>query len=63
MIGVFPNEDSVVRLMGSVLIEQHDTMLTGKAIFSKASLNDILKSDIPERLIVIAEEQQKLRAA
>ena len=63
VIGVLPNDDYVVRLMGSVLIEQHDTMLAGKAIFSKASLNDILKSDIPERLIVIAEEQQKFRAA
>ena len=26
VIGVFPNEDSVLRLMGSVLIELHDAM-------------------------------------
>ena len=63
VIGVFPNEDSVLRLMGSVLMERHDAMLAGRAIFSKDSLSALLKSDIPAKLIVIAEEQRKLRAA
>ena len=63
VIGIFPNEDSVLRLMGSVLIEHHDAMLGGRAVFSKDSLSALLKSDIPAKLIVIAEEQRKLRAA
>ena len=63
VIGVFPNEDSVLRLMGSVLMERHDAMLGGRAVFSKDSLSAILKSDIPAKLIVIAEEQRQLRAA
>lgn len=63
VIGVFPNEDSVLRLMGSVLMERHDAMLAGRAIFSKDSLSALLKSDIPAKLIVIAEEQRKLWAA
>ena len=63
VIGVFPNEDSVLRLMGSVLMERHDAMLAGRAIFSKDSLSALLKSDIPAKLIVIAEEQRHLRAA
>ena len=63
VIGVFPNEDSVLRLMGSVLMERHDAMLAGRAIFSKDSLSALLKSDIPEKLIVIAEEQRRLRVA
>ena len=63
VIGVFPNEDSVLRLMGSVLMERHDAMLGGRAVFSKDSLSALLKSDIPAKLIVIAEEQRKLRAA
>ena len=63
VIGVFPNEDSVLRLMGSVLMERHDAMLAGRAIFSKDSLSALLKSDIPAKLIVIAEEQRQLRAA
>ena len=63
VIGVFLNEDSVLRLMGSVLMERHDAMLGGRAVFSKDSLSALLKSDIPAKLIVIAEEQRKLRAA
>ena len=63
VIGVFPNEDSVLRLMGSVLMGRHDAMLGGRAVFSKDSLSALLKSDIPAKLIVIAEEQRKLRAA
>ena len=63
VIGVFPNEDSILRLMGSVLIEHHDAMLAGRAVFSKDSLSALLKSDIPAKLIVIAEEQRRLRVA
>lgn len=63
VIGVFPNENSVLRLMGSVLIEQHDAMLMGRAVFSGETLTALLKSEVPTRLIVIAEEQRRLRAA
>ena len=63
VIGVFHNEDSVLRLMGSVLIELHDAMLCGRAIFSKESLSALIKSDVPAKLIVIAEEQRRLLAA
>ena len=63
VIGIFPNEDSVLRLMGSVLIERHDAMLAGRAVFSRESLAALMNSDIPAKLIVIAEEQRKLRAA
>ena len=63
VIGVFPNEDSVLRLMGSVLIERHDAILSGKAVFSKESLSALMNSDVPAKLIVIAEEQRRLLAA
>lgn len=63
VIGVFPNEDSILRLMGSVLIEYHDAMLAGRAVFSRDSLAALMKSDIPARLITIAGEQKRLRAA
>ena len=49
--------------MGSVLIERHDTMLAGRAVFSKESLAALMNSDVPAKLIVIAEEQQRLLAA
>ncbi|MCR5811736.1 MAG: IS256 family transposase [Lachnospiraceae bacterium] len=63
VIGVFPNNESLLRLMGSVLIEMHDAMRVGKAVFSRDSLASLLKSDVPAKLIAIAGEQQQLRAA
>ena len=63
VIGVFPNEDSVLRLMGSVLMERHDAIQAGRAVFSKESLASLMNSDVPAKLIVIAEEQRHLRAA
>lgn len=63
VIGVFPNEDSVLRLMGSVLMERHDAIQAGWAVFSKESLVSLMNSDVPAKLIVIAEEQRHLRAA
>ena len=63
VIGVFPNEDSVLRLMGSVLMERHDAIQAGRAVFSKESLVSLMNSDVPAKLIVIAEEQRQLRAA
>lgn len=41
VIGVFPNEDSVLRLMGSVLIVRHDAMLGGRAVFSYSSFSEL----------------------
>ena len=63
VIGVFPNEDSILRLMGSVLIEQHDALLAGRAVFSKETLTSLMNSDVPAKLSVIAEEQRQLRVA
>ena len=63
VIGIFPNEDSLLRLMGSVLIEVHEAMQVGRAIFSKDSLAALMKSAVPAQLIVIAGEQQQLWAA
>lgn len=63
VIGVFPNEDSVLRLIGSVLIERHDALLAGRAVFSKDTLTSLMNSDVPAKLIVIAEEQRQLRVA
>ena len=63
VIGIFPNADSVIRLMGSVLIEQHAVMTVGRAIFTPETLASLMKSEVPAKLIIIANEQQQLRAA
>ena len=63
VIGIFPNEASLIRLMGSVLMEQNSISQARKAIFSKESYQKLLKSDARNHLHQIAEEQAALLAA
>ena len=63
VIGVFPSKSSLLRLMGSVLIERNDVIQTLKAIFSSDTYKSLLDSETPVRLIKIAAEQLKLLAA
>ena len=52
-----------MRLMGSVLMEQHEVLSVGRLVFSKDTLNNLMKSDVPAKLILIAGEQQQFRVA
>ena len=63
VIGVFPNDASLVRLMGSVLMERNEQLQTGKAIFKEATYKELLLSDIPNNLIRLAWEQKNMLAA
>ena len=63
VIGVFPNEDSILRLMGSVLIEQNENFALKKAIFSSDSLVSLMNSTVPSKLMILAREQQQFRVA
>lgn len=63
VIGIFPNEESLVQLMGSVLIEQNSLSQSGKVIFKKESYEALLTSDVQEKLLVIAKEQATMLAA
>ena len=62
-IGVFPNESSLLRLMGSVLIERHDQMNEMQSLFSFKTYNKLISSTVPKEFEVIAEEQRKLLVA
>lgn len=62
-IGIFPNEESLIRLMDSVLIEQNSLSQSGKVIFKKESYEALLTSDVQEKLLVIAKEQATMLAA
>lgn len=62
-IGIFPNEDSLLRLMGTVLLERNEAIAARKAIFSPASYEAMIHSDTVAELRKLAAEQQMMRAA
>lgn len=62
VIGVFPNEASLLRLMGSVLLEMHERYITHSAThFKKEDADKLAGSDAELRRI--AKAQQALLAA
>lgn len=60
-IGVFPNGDSVVRLMGMVLVEHHELLQTKSRLFYAPAYQEILS--LSDTLKQIAREQRDLMAA
>ena len=63
VIGVFANAESLLRLMGSVLLEHHEALQASRAVFSREGYRAIVQPDIPSRLAQIAAEQKNLLAA
>ena len=63
VIGVFPNKKSLVRLMGSVLLEQNEAYSVRKAVFSKATYQQLISSDLRSKLKAIADNQRGMLAA
>ena len=64
VIGVFPNEASLLRLMGSVLEERHTaTQTKSRAMFTYATYKAYMGTEMPLELLRIASNQHTLLAA
>ena len=62
VIGVFPNVQSIIRIMGSVLLEQNDMyMAQNKIPLIRKDFDELNNSSA--KLIEVAKEQQRLLAA
>ena len=62
VIGVFPNDESIIRIMGSLLMEMHEASIASKIQgYPKTQLQSV--DDYLPQLQAIAVEQQKLLAA
>ena len=59
VIRIFPNIESINRLMGAVLMERHDIMSMRKSLFSEQRYMEAMKAAKP-KLIEIAHAQVKL---
>ena len=57
VIGIFPNEASLLRLMGAVLMERNAVIQNTKAMFSTVTYDALLHPDTPAKLVLIASEQ------
>lgn len=62
VIGVFPNPDSVLRLIGTVTIEYSDSENTKQRLYSERSFEE-LRDDIAGKLSAIGISQEKLLKA
>ena len=63
VIGVFPNEDSLMRLMGSVLLERNEAFALNRSFFKEATYAKFMTAELQSKLVEIAEEQKTLLAA
>ena len=63
VINVFPNVQSIIRIMGSVLLEQNDIYITQHKIALTKKDFDELNKTSSAKLLEIAKEQQRLLAA
>ena len=63
VIGVFPNKDSLIRLMGAVLLERYEVISSVRCIFNSKTYEKLFSPELSGKLIKIADEQQRLLVA
>ena len=57
VIGIFPNDESLLRLMGSVLIERNEAIQSMKAVFTPKSYVTLMNPEVVISLRTLAKEQ------
>lgn len=63
VIKIFPNQASVLRLMGSVAIDYHEMMSQKKPLFYNTSMKKISENTRKELIVLAHEQKSKARAA
>lgn len=63
VIGVFPNEESLMRLMGSVLLERNEELAAARRIFKTETYKGIMTEELQNKLAEVAGDQRRLLAA
>lgn len=63
VIGIFPNVGSLIRLMGAVLMERNEHIMTKNRIFSKNNYETNIDLNSKAKLIEIAKQQRNMMVA
>ena len=52
VVGIFPNRETVIRLVGAILVEQQGEWTTGRRYFSMESMAQTIADQQEERQLV-----------
>jgi putative transposase len=63
VVGIFPDDRSLIRLVGMLCLEQNDEWLVGRRYLSRAAMQPLLEKRLPRDTNLDDEEVQALQAA